>query len=139
MRLPLLVAWLTTGCLGVPDVTFGSDAQADRGVDTATESSPGLDGAEHDAAGFDAPADASAPSDAGAPSDAFVVDGAAATCPQGVPAGASVCCGSVPCKGSASACQNECTNCENDCAGQTCCLDKNGNYKGCAANPGACP
>jgi hypothetical protein len=29
--------------------------------------------------------------------------------------------------------------CENDCAGQTCCLDKHGNYQGCAASPSACP
>ena len=121
MRLGLLVASLATGC-GVPNVTFGPDAATDAAVDVATESSPGLDATDHAVLTSDAAADSGD-----------------ATCPQGVPQGASVCCGSVPCKGPASACQGECTNCENDCPGQTCCLDKHGNYQGCASSPSACP
>jgi len=132
MRFRLLAACLATGC-GVPNVAFVTDAATDVGVDVATESSPGLDAADHAAPMFDAATDSGAPVDA---TDAGSPD---ATCPDGVPAGASICCGSVPCKGSASSCQGECTNCENDCPGQTCCLDKHGNYAGCATNPSACP
>jgi hypothetical protein len=117
MRLPLLVASLATGCLGVPNVTFGPDAAPDVGAEGAKDSS-----------------------DSGAPADATNSDGSdSATCPQGIPDGASICCGPVPCKGAEASCQSECTNCENDCPGQTCCLDKHGNYQGCAASPSACP
>jgi len=132
MRLRLLVAALVTGC-GVPNVTFGPDAATDVAVDVATQSSPGLDATDHAAPTSDAAVDSGAPLEA---TDAGSSD---ATCPNGVPDGASICCGPVPCKGSASACQGECTNCENDCAGQTCCLDKHGNYAGCAASPSSCP
>ena len=131
-RLPLLVASLATGCLAVPDVRFGPDAAADAGVDGAAESSSPLDaGADHTATTPDAPTDSGA-------FDATDADLSSNTCPQAVPDGAAVCCGSAPCKGPAAACQSECTNCENNCRKQTCCLDKHGNYHGCAANPGAC-
>jgi hypothetical protein len=129
----LLVASIATGCVSVPTVTFGPDgAPADSGSDGATESSSALDAADHTAPTSDAPADSGA-------FDATATDGSSTTCPQGVPDGASICCGPVPCKGPAAACQSQCTNCENNCPAKTCCLDKHGNFTGCAASPSICP
>lgn len=123
-----LVPWLA-GCLDVPQVSFAVDASSDVAVasDASDASLEASDGAS-DVTSADVTADTASDdaSDAG-------------TCPGNIPTGAAWCCGSVPCKGTAAACQAECTNCENDCPGQTCCLDKHGNYQGCAANPGACP
>jgi hypothetical protein len=125
----LFVPW-PAGCLDVPHVSFAQDASADARAtyDAAADASTGAGDGAADVTAADAPADA-------APDDAS--DGG--TCPGSLPPGAAWCCGSVPCKGTAAKCQAECTNCQNDCPGQTCCLDKNGNYHGCAANPGACP
>jgi hypothetical protein len=72
------------------------------------------------------------------PSDAASSDPDVA-CPTSPPAGASICCGTVPCRGAASSCSDECTNCENNCSMRACCLDHNGNYQGCADSPTACP
>ncbi|HEX8794580.1 MAG TPA: hypothetical protein VF765_26725, partial [Polyangiaceae bacterium] len=127
----LFVPWLT-GCLDVPQVSFGPDATADAPSDET--SAPDDAPAEaQDGAADAAPADAKADAQPDGASDA-------GTCPDALSPGAAWCCASVPCKGpTAAACQSECTNCENDCPGQTCCLDKHGNYQGCAATPAACP
>lgn len=132
----LLAVWLA-GCASVPDVTFESDAASDSRVDASGR--PDDAAVESDVAdGSSGPGDAGA-ADADAAGDVGTDGAPDASCPVGIPAGAAWCCGPVPCRGTASACQSECTNCENDCPGQTCCLDKHGNYQGCAATPGACP
>jgi hypothetical protein len=117
-----------SGCAAVPEVTFvEADAAAPPDVaqqDVAMTSS-------------DAPADAP---EAGAPAmEAAVSDAAAAGCPDATPSGATQCCGTSACKGTPPACNSECTNCSNNCPGQACCLDKHGNYTGCAPTPQACP
>lgn len=142
----LLLPWLA-GCLDVPQVTFvaadaADDARSDAtgvpddgpAASDASDASMGAQDGTGDVAVADADADATAIADTG-PDDAS--DGG--MCPGSIPPGAAWCCGSVPCKGTAAACQAECTNCENNCSGQSCCLDKNGNYHGCAATPAACP
>jgi len=137
---------MAQACLGVPDVTFvpedaASTADAVPQDGTTTEHDEAPDAADAPTPeGTTAPADAATPSDTGAGvGDSGMADTSTAGCPGTVPPGASVCCDSVPCKGSADACSSECTNCSNNCSGSACCLDKHGNYQGCAPTPTACP
>jgi hypothetical protein len=128
------------GC-SVPDVAFvGNDAasaadaaQVPRDGTTTGDELPELGDGQ---TGADA---VGAPADAGAPGDAVTTDGAGGGCPDALPSGAAVCCDSVPCKGTVHACTSACVNCSNDCAGLACCLDKNGNFQGCAATAETCP
>lgn len=120
----LLTVLALAGCLGVPDVHFESDGGPDATSDRSDDVAPSDAGVEV-STGTDATSD-----DGGSPE---------ASCPASPPPGAAACCDAVPCRGSDAACQGECTNCKNDCPGQTCCLDKHGNFQGCAKNPNACP
>lgn len=126
----LLTVLALAGCLGVPEVHFDSDGGLDATPDHSDDVAPSDVGAE-------APTGAE-----GSPgTDATSDDGGSheASCPASLPPGAAACCDTVPCRGSDAACQGECTNCKNDCPGQTCCLDKHGNFQGCAKDPNACP
>jgi hypothetical protein len=110
------------GCLGVPEVTFVADDAAAQQDVTMTGTDAAADGA-----------------DAGAAPESGAGDAPAAGCPDATPPGATQCCGTAACKGAPPACSSECTNCSNNCPGRACCLDKHGNYTGCAATPQACP
>jgi hypothetical protein len=142
---------LSAACINVPRVAFiGADAGADADASTAGDArgaadvAAGTDGTTEadqgaaDAGRFDAGALDGGPLDAGA-FDAGVHDATAQVCPNAAPPGAAACCDTVPCRGTPDSCDAECTNCKHDCAGQTCCLDGNGNYHGCAATPAMCP
>ncbi len=110
----------------MPDVSFVAD---DAGVD-APDATRRFD------AGGSTPAPDAGHLDAGGAPDT----GAGSTCPVAPPAGATLCCDTVPCSGLAQKCAPSCTNCENDCnTGRTCCLDKNGNFAGCYGTPSECP
>lgn len=136
MLAALLLVPSLAACLDVPQVSFAPDASIDvhADADGFPADAPDTSNAADSPTGAPDGVDDVAIADAG-PDGAS--DGGA--CPGAVPPGASWCCGPVPCRGAAASCQAECTNCENDCPGQTCCLDKHGNYQGCAANAGACP
>jgi hypothetical protein len=120
-----------SACATLPVLTFvGDDGGGGGSVDG---------GARADVvATVDATPDRSVSSiDAG---DSSTSDAAAeATCPTGLPPGATFCCGQIPCTGADSKkCAASCTNCENSCnVGQTCCLDTSGALTGCSAI--ACP
>lgn len=123
-------------CLSVPDVKFEPDA--------SSASSFSSDGGREVGALDEGSVEASSAPEGGADDAAAAPDSAdagdsGATCPAGPPPGASICCGPVPCRGDAGACTSECTNCENNCADEVCCLDKHGNFQGCAKAPAACP
>lgn len=137
-REPIAVAMVVAltaalgACLTVPDVKFEPDA------------SSSADGGRDVGALEDGSVDASSAPEGGAGDTATAPDSAdagdsGATCPAGPPPGASICCGPVPCRGDAGACSSECTNCENNCPDEVCCLDKHGNFQGCAKALGACP
>jgi hypothetical protein len=136
----------SAGCINVPPVAFvGADAGADADASTPTDAS----GAADVAVRLDATIEAgqgtaeAAVLDDGALDDVALdtgaLDGGTQVCPNAVPSGAAACCDSVPCRGSPDSCDAACTNCKHDCAGQTCCLDGNGNYHGCATTPAMCP
>jgi hypothetical protein len=133
---------LLAGCATLPSVSFVADDAGLAALDATTSidgSGEGVvDGAPShpfDAGSVTPPNDAG-PIDSGGALDA----GPSGTCPAAPPAGATLCCGNVPCEGMAKKCMDSCTNCENDCnAGQTCCLDKNGNFEGCFGTPSECP
>jgi hypothetical protein len=164
----LFIAIALSGCRGIPELAFDSDAGDDASriapdaqSDGTALVDSGIDESAidtHDASGSDARSDADIePVDANVPDGNSLVssgpdssfdaagpyasggDDGGLTCPAGPPPGASVCCKGVPCRGAESSCNTECTNCANNCGGQTCCLDSNGNFHGCAKKPADCP
>jgi len=137
-RTLFFLALALTACAPIPVVEFVTEDASIPRVDA----SGALDAGERhapDATVYDAGSpveDASVdatrePADAGSSPPSGI-------CPTSLPEGTSYCCNVTPCRGTPDACAAECTNCENNCGAQTCCMDHNGNYEGCASSAATC-